>query len=350
MKNKILVIILAVVVVMLAVLVGWKIMIKKDNTEGNIAVENKENINPEENQENNNEEPQIKIWSGDSRSVAIMIDNVGDARPQAGINEAAIVYEVTVEGSLTRLLAVYKNVKDKTATIGPVRSARPVFLDYAMENGSIFVHFGYSNRAKEDIEKLKINNVNGLVASSPFWRTKEKKAPHNVLTSMEKILKYSEDKGYNLKESKRTVLNYVPEEVELEEGEVANSINIPYTGTYKVSYKYNEETKLYERYVNNSVQKDWVTNDVRTTKNIIVTYANNYTTDEEPGAGRQEVENIGDLKGYYLTDGKIIKIICSKASRSAQTIYKNENGEEIKVNDGNTYVQIVPLKTEVTYE
>ncbi len=349
MKNKILIFILVVVVAILAVLLGWKFIIKNSNSK-DTAVENKENISPDENKEEDKEEPQIKIWSGDSRSVAIMIDNVGDARPQAGINEAAIVYEVTVEGSLTRLMAVYKNVKDKTASIGPVRSARPVFLDYAMENGSIFVHFGYSNRAKDDIEKLKINNVNGLIASSPFWRTKEKKAPHNVLTNMEKILSYAEEKGYALTESKRTVFNYVPEEVTLEDGETANSINIPYTGTYKVSYKYNEKTKLYERYVNDSVQKDWVTNDVRTAKNIIITYANNYTTDEEPGAGRQEVENIGDLKGYYLTDGKIIKIICSKASRAAQTIYKNENGEEIKVNDGNTYVQIVPLKTEVTYE
>lgn len=326
-------------------------MLKNENdTEVGMTNKEEEKVNENVTPEVTKEEPQIKIWNGDSRSVAIMIDNVGDARPQAGINSAAIVYEVTVEGGLTRLLAVYKNVTDKTATIGPVRSARPVFLDYAMENGSIFVHFGYSNRAKDDIEKLKIDNVNGLVASAPFWRTKEKKAPHNVLTNMEKILAYAETKKYSLTESKRTVFNYVPEEVTLENGETANSVNIPYTGTYKVSYKYNETTKLYERYVNGSVQKDWVTNDVRTAKNIIITFANNYTTDEEPGAGRQEIENIGDLEGYYLTDGKIIKITCSKASRAAQTIYKNENGEEIKVNDGNTYVQIVPLKTQVTYE
>lgn len=350
MKNKILIFILVVVVIVLAGLLGWKFIIKKDENANNIEIGNKENIDSEDKQEESKEEPQIKIWSGNARNVAIMIDNVGDARPQVGINEAAIVYEVTVEGALTRLMAVYKDVKDKTASIGPVRSARPVFLDYAMENGSIFVHYGYSARAKDDIEKLKINNVNGLVASEPFWRTKEKKAPHNVLTNMEKILSYAEKKGYDLTESKRTVLNYVPEEVTLDNGETANTINIPYTGTYKVTYKYNEETKLYERYVNNSIQKDWVTNDIRTTKNVIITYANNYTTDEEPGAGRQEVENIGDLKGYYLTDGKIIKIICSKSSRAAQTIYKNENGEEIKVNDGNTYIQIVPLKTEVTYE
>ena len=46
-------------------------------------------------------------------------------------------------------------------------------------------------------------------------------------------------------------------------------------------FKYNEETKMYERYLNGSIQKDWITNEKRTTKNIIITYARNYTTDEE---------------------------------------------------------------------
>lgn len=343
MKNKVLVAILIIVVIVLAVLVGVKFF-------GNKQTDNPNDLEQETfNQQEEVKDNGIKIWSGDSRSVAVVIDNVGEAKPQTGLNDAAIVYEVTVEGGLTRLLAVYKDV-DKEKTIGPVRSARPVFIDYVLENDSIFVHFGYSTRAQNDIEKLSINNVNGLVTDSAFWRTKEKSAPHNVLTNMNKILEYANKKNYRTTSSQRSVLNYVPDEVEIENGQVANTANIPYTSSHKVSYKYNSETKLYERYVNGKVEKDWLSGDVRTTKNIIVTFAYNYTTDEDAGYGRQEIENIGDLEGYYITNGQATKITCSKASRNARTVYKDQNGKEIEVNDGNTYIQIVPLKTNVTFE
>ena len=166
MKSKILITILIIAVIALAILIGVKIFGKQkiedvsQNGETNIDI-NKDVVTAKK----------TKTWSGDSRSVAIVIDNVGEAKPQTGLNDAAIVYEITVEGGLTRLLAVYKDIKNREETIGPVRSARPVFIDYVLENDSIFVHFGYSKRAEGDIEKLKINNVNGLVTDSAFWRT-----------------------------------------------------------------------------------------------------------------------------------------------------------------------------------
>lgn len=344
MKNKGLIVILIIVVIILGILIGTKLLGKEENTNAN--VDEQENLGQTEETKNNG----IKTWSGNSRSVAVMIDNVGEAKPQAGLNDAAIVYEITVEGGLTRLLAVFKDIEDKEESIGPVRSARPVFIDYVLENDSIFVHFGYSKRAESDIEKLKINNVNGLVTDSAFWRISEKKAPHNVLTNMKRITEYAEKKGYKTTSTQKSVLKYTTNEVELENGQTANTVNMPYTTSHKVSFKYNPETKLYERYVNGTVEKDMVSKETRKTKNIIVTFAHNYTTDEDAGYGRQEIENIGNLEGYYITNGKAIKITCSKSSRSAQTVYKDANGKEIEVNDGNTYIQIVPIDTKVTFE
>ena len=92
--------------------------------------------------------------------------------------------------------------------------------------------------------------------------------------------------------SKRNVLNYVLDEVTLEEGREATTVNIPYQ-TSKVKFVYDAEKKIYERYVGNKLQKDWITGEALTTKNIIVTFANNYTTDEEGRNGRQALENIG---------------------------------------------------------
>jgi hypothetical protein len=345
MKNKILIGILVIAVVALGILLGMKYM-KKSDIEINSDVE----ATNEEISDNKEKTAEVKTWAGDSRSVAVVIDNVGEARPQAGLNDAVIVYEVTVEGGLTRLLAIFKNIEDTNEIIGPVRSARPVFLEYAMENDSIFTHFGYSPKAESEITQFKINNVNGLVADSVFTRTSEKKAPHNAVTTMEKIMEYAKNKGYDTTSTKKSVLNYIADEVTLEDGTSANTVNIPYTSTYKVTFKYDETTKTYERYINNEIQKDWKSGEKITTKNIIVTFAKNYTTDEENGYGRQQIVNVGNLDGYYITEGKTIEITCSKDSRTEQTVYKDKNGKEIDVNDGNTYIQIVPIDTNVTFE
>ncbi len=298
------------------------------------------------------EEPEpetVKIVSGNSRPIAVMIDNVGSARPQAGLNDAYLVYEIIVEGSQTRLMALFQNKElDK---IGPIRSSRHYFLDYALENDAIYVHFGWSPKAKSDISSLKVNNINGMVESSKsFWRVKEKSAPHNVVTSTNKILEIAERKNYRTTTQKESVLNYVTNEVELEEGIDANSIAIPYSTSYKVTYKYDEETKRYTRGYNKTTQKDWTTKELVTTKNIIITFIKNSTLKDGTNKDRQNLSNIGTFDGYYITNGKAIKIKCSKSSRTAQTVYKDLEGNEIEVNDGNTFIQIVPVNSKIVIE
>ncbi len=346
MKTKILIVILALVIIACGVLLGIKFMSKNTNTvEANVT----ENDSQEDGLKEEDNTPKTK-YSGNQRTIAVMIDNVGDARPQTSLNKAMIVYEAYVEGGLTRYLAVYKN--EDIETIGPTRSARPVFIDYALENDSIFVHYGGSPRALEDVKKLKMDNANGIESpANVFRRTKEKAAPHNALTGTNVIWEYAKKQGYRTTTKERNVLNYVVEEVELEEGEavVATTVNVPYSGA-KVKYVYNPETKLYERYFANKLQTDWLTKETITTKNIIITIANNYSTDEENGYGRQEIENIGNLDGYYITNGKAIKIKCEKTTRAGKTVYKDLEGNEIKVNDGNTYIQIVSPSMDITME
>ena len=343
MRIRLLIIILTIVVVILGVLMGIKALTKATQiiaqgtqSEGIIL-----NDTPSE-----PEKPKSK-YDGNERTIAVSIDNVGDAIPQTSLNKAMLVYEMYVEGGLTRFLAVYKN--EEIDTIGPVRSARPCFVDYALENDSIFVHYGGSQRAKDDIKKLGIQDVDGLV-SSAFWRTKEKKAPHNALISTKNIWSEADKKKYRKTTTERNVLNYSVEEVNIEDetATVANTVNIPYK-TSKVKFVYNPETKLYERYVGNALRKDWLTGEALTTKNIIITFANNYTTSED-NSGRQEIENIGNLDGYYITNGKAIKIKCKKSARAERTVYNDLAGNEINVNDGNTYIQIVPPSMSITME
>ena len=338
---KKLLIILFLLVIILAVLLGIKIYINKNNTIIDSIENNLQTEKPEE--------KQIQTFSGNKRPIAVMIDNVGNARPQAGLNDAYIVYEIIVEGKQTRLMALFQ--KKDLKKIGPVRSSRHYFLDYALENDAIYVHFGWSPQAKSDISSLDVDNINGMSESSKsFWRVKDKTPPHNVVTSTKNILEIAERKEYRTTSDKKSVLNYSTDEIKLIDGNQATNITIPYSSSYKVTYKYDEETKKYKRGYNNTVQKDWDTKELVTTKNIIITFAKNSTLNDGTNKDRQNLSNIGTLDGYYITNGKAIKIKCYKSSRASQTVYKDLNGNEIEVNDGNTFIQIVPIDSKVVIE
>lgn len=337
---KFLVSILIIVIIIAAALFAMKIVNDKDvvetgreEKEGKTVVEIKE--------------PQT--FKGTDRPIAVMIDNHKDAMPQANISKAYAVYEVIVEGGETRLMALYKG--QDLEKVGPIRSSRHYFLDYALENDAIYVHFGFSPQAKNDIAKLGVNNINGIYESEKdFWRVKDKYAPHNAVTNTEKILALANKKGYRVTSDKESVLNYVGEEFELESNIIANTVTIPYSTSNTVKYEYDEETKTYVRYSRGKKQVDWDTNKTVTTKNIIITFAKNNTLNDGENKDRQTLDNVKTLNGYYITNGKAIKITCEKTSRAGQTVYKDLNGKEIEVNDGNTFFQICPIDSKVTFE
>ena len=291
----------------------------------------------------------IKIFNGKDRPIAVMIDNHNQAWPQAGLNQAYLVYEAVVEGGETRLMALFKGVTvDK---IGPVRSSRHYFLVYAMENDAIYAHYGWSPQAESDIKQYNINNLNGITESeTTFWRVKDKSAPHNAVTSTTALLNAAKAKGYKTKSSKKSVLNYVTDEVKLENGQSATSVTIPHSTLQTVKYEYDEQNQVYKRYARNKAQTDWDTGDNITTKNIIVTFCDNYTLDDSENKGRQGLRNIGTFDGYYITNGKAIKIKCIKEARNAQTKYEDLQGNEIQVNDGNTWINICPKNADVQIE
>jgi hypothetical protein len=349
-KNKgiiFLIIVLIILIVVAGVLLAIKITddIRKNEFVLNDILSSTQTDNETEEEE----EKQVQIYSGTDRAIAVMIDNHKSAWPQAGLNQAYIVYEIIVEGGESRLMAVFKGVD--LEKIGPVRSSRHYFLDYAMENDAIYVHYGWSPQAESDIKTYKINNINGITQSSTdFWRVKDKKSPHNAVTSTQKILEMAKAKGYTTQSTTKSILNYQVDEVTLEDGQDANNITIPYSKTNVVSYTYDETSGRYIRYSRSVKQTDWTTGEDITTKNIIITFAKNYTLNDTENKDRQGLNNVGDLKGYYITNGKAIEIVCSKSSRSSKTVYKDLEGNEIEVNDGNTFIQICPIDADVVIE
>ena len=141
------------------------------------------------------EEKQVQIYNGKDRPIAVMIDNHKSAMPQANLSEAELVYEIIVEYGETRLMAIYKG--DNLDKIGPIRSARDYFVDYALENDAIYVHFGESPQAEEAIDKYFVPDINGINESEKYFRrTNSRYAPHNVVTDTKSLLDISNKKGY----------------------------------------------------------------------------------------------------------------------------------------------------------
>ena len=337
---KALIIILVILIIAAGGTLAYKISKDKENN----------NSEPEVSKvEEKTKEKEVQVFSGNERPIAVMIDNHSDAWPQAGLNKAYMVYEIVVEGGETRLMALFKGQDlDK---IGPVRSARHYFIDYAMENDAIYVHFGQSPQAQSDIKKYSINDINGIAEDgTTFWRVKDKVAPHNAVTSTEKLLQSAKNKKFRTTSKEKSVLNYSAEEVNLENGISANEITIPHSDLQTVKYKYDEDSKKYVRYARGKEQTDWETKESVETKNIIITFCDNYTLSDVENKGRQGLKNIGTFDGYYITNGKAIKIKCTKNARDEKTVYKDLQGNEIKVNDGNTFVNICPINAKVQIE
>lgn len=339
-KNK--VIIISVIILILIAGVGFAYWyFNKDGDPIAVFEDLKENISDSDNK--------INIYSGNDRPIAVMIDNHKGAWPQAGLQKAYAVYEIIVEGGETRLMAIFKG--QDVEQVGPVRSSRHYYLDYALENDAIYTHYGWSPKAQTDIKSLKVNNINGITESeSIFKRIKQKSSPHNVMVSIADLKEIAKNKNYRVTSSEKSVLNYVKDEVNLESGVSANNVTIPYSTLHTTSYKYDEVNKVYTRYARGTKQTDFETGEGITTKNIIITFVRNSKLKDTENKDRQDLSNIGTFKGYYITNGKAIEITCQKDERASKTIYKDLSGKEIDVNDGNTFFNICPIDAKVTFE
>ncbi len=122
-----------------------------------------------------------------TRPLAIMIDNHPDARPQSGLAKADTIWETLVEGGLTRIMAIFRSAS--ATEIGPVRSARPYFLNWAREADAVYGHVGGSDEALSDLARpgSGLNDANEFSNGAAYWRDTRRDAPHNTYTSSERL-------------------------------------------------------------------------------------------------------------------------------------------------------------------
>ena len=295
------------------------------------------------------EVPEIKIidLKSKTRPVGIMINCHNEALPQSGLQDAYAVYELMVEGGITRMYALFKD-KDFTK-VGSVRSVRAQFIAYAYENDAIIVHAGGSSEALKKISKEKIDNINvdGKYGQRDSALAKKRAWEHTLFTKMSSLKQAISDNKMRSTTETKPVLFYTNEgEINLNKyttAKTANSISIKYSNYRTSNYEYDTSKKVYLRKMNSTKNIDLVTGKQYEVKNVVaygVKYTNycvgNYCAYVRPA-------NVGTGEGYYFTNGMAIPITWVKKTEQSQTkYYVKENGKELKVNDGNTYFQIYP--------
>ncbi|XOU95028.1 MAG: DUF3048 domain-containing protein [Candidatus Kerfeldbacteria bacterium] len=282
---------------------------------------------------------------------AVMIENLLSVRPQSGLSQASVVYESLVEGGATRFVAIF-DPYEVIPEIMPVRSARPYYLEWSSEYEALYAHAGGSPQALTIIgENKDLIDLEALGRGNKyFWRDTSKYAPHNLVTSSEKMNFALRDLELADTETSYQSWKYKEDSVLEDRGEDGKtlSFNFSYGTTYLVDMQYNQDENLYYRSNANQPHLDSNTGEQIKIKNVIVQIV------PEPvlngGKGRLEIQVGGPGPAWILRDGEIIEGTWKKESRTDRTYFYYIDGNELEFNRGNTWVHILPETQEVLYE
>ena len=298
-----------------------------------------------------------------TRPIAVMTPNEISAIPHYNLSNASILYEANVEGRMTRMLALYEDW-EKLEKIGNIRSLRTYYAYWSFEWDAILLHFGGPFFVDELLAQPNTQNLNGNSGgadSNAFFRSTDRKAPHNAYATGEGIKKAAETKGYSLSyrglaDEKHYQFTSKAEPNTLEQyGDAAeNATYIDMSGCYPLTrcyFEYNEDDGLYYRSQHLSGGTDGphidaVTGEQLKFKNILV----QNTTHQELGEGYlafQCHDTTND--GWYFTNGKGIHVNWEKQTDYGATRYYDDNGNEITLNTGKTMVCIVEDGDSFTY-
>lgn len=264
--------------------------------------------------------------------TAVMIENSPDARPQAGIINAGVVYEAVAEGGITRFVALYQDTK--ASYLGPVRSIRPYYLDFLVPYGAAVAHVGGSPQAIQQMRAQNIKDLDQFVNPTAYDRVSSRFAPHNVYTSTTRLNQVEKRKKY--KQKPYDGFEREKREAPLDKAKI-KTININYiSDLYNVSYKYNKASNTYKRTLGGVPHKDEKSGKQIAPKVVVAiemkrTQDGVYSVYKTTGSGKVRV----------YQNGTVIVGKWSKKNRKSQFVLTDKNGDPIKLVPGKTWVNIV---------
>ncbi len=278
------------------------------------------------------------------RSVTgIMIENSEWARPQSGLNEAGVVFEAIAEGGITRFAALYQDTAPKL--IGPVRSVRPYYIDWMAAFDPTIVHVGGSANALNEVRNGSYKDADQFFNPQYFWRATDRFAPHNVYTDYSKMDKLNADKGY----VSSNFTGWSRKEDVPPTNPNASKIDISISSAYfNVHYDFDKGCDCYDRYVGGAKQLDRETGQNAKPKVVIAMKVPTEIGFED--GYREQMTTIGSGTAYVFQDGTVTVGTWNKKGKKDQIQFKNDKGEEVKLNRGQTWISVTAPDKSVSWQ
>lgn len=272
------------------------------------------------------------VEEGYARLVAVMVDHDPRARPQSGLGDACLVYEIPIEARFPRLMAVF--VDGGPERVGPVRSVRPAFLQVAAELGAVVAHAGASEPGYRYIRSHRVPTLNEFSTPWPYWRDRARRMPHNLYASVPRLREAMRRAGWE-----RPVLNSPAERLEyrLPDGQSAEEVDLPYPHGFEVRFRNREG--WYERWVAGRVHQDDAGRPLRV-RTVVVQYAR-WRGWRSGRLDVSEVNLVGTGAGLVLTGGVVVPVRWYKPSDQAATTFTDPEGRGLLL-PGPVWVSVVP--------
>ena len=287
-----------------------------------------------------------------TRPIAVMVPNSKTAS-QYGLSDASVLYECNVEGSMTRLMAIWEDWSNYEK-LGNIRSCRDYYLYWAFEWDAIYIHYGGPFYIDDLIGRDDTQNINCIEFGDATYRDTAKNSTDNAFTSADRIKKAAEHYDYPLEygEGYADEQHYMfasdsdPNTLE-QYSDAITATKIDMSPAYPVTncyFEYNEETGLYDRFQHLSGDSDGphidlANNQQLAFKNILIQNTYFEVRDQKGYLAFQCHDTTRD--GWFFTNGKGIHVTWEKTSDYGATRYYDDNGNEIKLNTGKTMVCIL---------
>nr|WP_286168695.1 DUF3048 domain-containing protein [Roseburia sp. 1XD42-34] len=272
-----------------------------------------------------------------NRMVAVMVNNHAKARPQAGLSQADIVFELLAEGDITRFLALYQS--ELPPVIGPVRSAREYYFDLAHAYNAIYVYHGAADFIDQTIQDKGIDHLNGSLYDNDgilFKRESFRKPPHNSYLQIDALYDEAEEKGYDVTATYEA-LPFAEAGSEVT-GPLAPVVKVGYSNNPSevVQYTFRQDSGRYTRSNGQQQTIEMETEDPIEVSNVLIMEAHHEVIDE---SGRRAIDLDSGGKAYLLQKGVLQEV---KWERQAGRIIPVKNGKEIPFIPGKTWINVIP--------
>lgn len=269
--------------------------------------------------------------------TATMIENSDEARPQAGLSQAGVVFEAVAEGGVTRFMALYQDTQP--ANVGPIRSARPYYIQWALGFDAAYAHVGGSPDALADIKSWKVKDLDQFYNGGSYHRVSSRQAPHNVYTAVTTLNQLETSKGY----SASSFTSWPRKTDAASKQPVAKTINLALSGPdYNAQYSYNAASNSYNRSEGGAPQIDANTNTQISPKVVIaIVVPESRGALDATGAYYSDYNPIGSGAVDIFQDGTVTTGQWTKASNNSQLTFADAAGQPIKLNAGQTWITAV---------